>query len=67
MSLKHFHIVFIVLSVLVTLWYGFWELSMIGTGSTPGHVARAVVSLILSGGLTYYLMKVMQKFRRISA
>jgi hypothetical protein len=67
MSLKHFHLVFILLSTVVTLWYGFWELSMIGSGSTAGHIARTGMSLILSGGLIYYLIKVIQKFRRISA
>ena len=67
MSLKHFHLVFILSSTLIVLWYGFWELRMIGSGSTAGHIALAVMSAFIAGGLIFYTIQIVQKFRRISA
>lgn len=66
MSLKHFHLVFIILSTLVILWYGLWELSMIESSSSAGHITMAVVSLFITLGLIYYTILVIQKFRRLA-
>ena len=47
MSLKWFHIVFISLSVLLSLWFGIW-------GLFHEQVALGLVSLAASAGLVVY-------------
>ncbi len=47
MSLKWFHIVFISLSVLLSLWFGVW-------GLFHQQIALGIVSLSASAGLVIY-------------
>ena len=59
MSLKWFHIVFITLSVVLSLWFGIW-------GLFNQQVALGVVSLGASLGLVVYGQYFMAKIRKFS-
>lgn len=58
MSLKWFHIVFISLSVLVSLWFGLW-------GLFHQHTVLGVASLLGSAGLCVYGNYFLGKVRRL--
>ena len=58
MSLKSFHILFIVLSIAITIWFGIWEWN---------HTALlAIFSFLAGGGLVVYGIQVLKKFKTIS-
>ena len=67
MSLKHFHLFFIFASIVIVLWYGYWEISMIGDDASRRHIIMAVLSVAVASGLVVYLIKVYKKFKRIDA
>jgi hypothetical protein len=58
MSLKWFHIVFITLSVLLSIGFGVW-------GLFNQHVALGIASLAVSAGLCVYGTYFLQKARRM--
>ena len=58
MSLKWFHIVFISLSVVLSLWFGIW-------GLFYGQIALGLVSLGASVGLVLYGNYFMSKLRKL--
>jgi hypothetical protein len=58
MSLKWFHIVFISLSVILSLWFGVW-------GLFNNQVALGIVSLGASAGLVLYGNHFMIKLRKL--
>jgi hypothetical protein len=58
MSLKWFHIVFISLSVLLSLWFGVW-------GLFNHQIALGILSLVASVGLVLYGNYVMSKLRKL--
>jgi hypothetical protein len=58
MSLKWFHIVFISLSMLVSLGFGVWALF-------NEHVVLGVASLVASGGLVVYGNYFLGKARKL--
>ena len=58
MSLKWFHIVFISLSVLLSLWFGIW-------GLFNQHVALGAMSLVASAGLVLYGNYFLAKARKL--
>ena len=59
MSLKWFHIVFITLSVLLSLWFGVW-------GLFNQQVALGVASLAASVGLVLYGNYFLGKARKLN-
>jgi len=59
MSLKWFHIVFITLSVLLSLWFGVW-------GLFNRQITLGIVSLGASVGLVVYGNHFMAKIRKLS-
>jgi hypothetical protein len=59
MSLKWFHIVFITLSVLLSLWFGVW-------GLFNRQIALGIVSLGASVGLVVYGNYFMAKIRKLN-
>lgn len=67
MSLKHFHLFFIVASIVIVLWYGYWEISMIGKDASGRHIMMAILSLAIATGMVVYLAKVYRIFKRINA
>ncbi len=66
MSLKNIHILFIVLSIALTVMMGVWAAGMYAspTGSA-GYLVTAALSLLAGAALTVYAVKFMQKARRI--
>lgn len=58
MSLKWFHIVFITLSVVLSLWFGIW-------GLFNQQIALGVISLAASAGLVLYGNYFLAKIRKL--
>jgi hypothetical protein len=58
MSLKWFHIVFISLSVILSLWFGVW-------GLFNGQIALGIAALGASAGLVVYGNHFMAKLRKL--
>lgn len=63
MSLKIFHIVFIVLSILLTLGFGIWSV-MQGGGMLS---VLGVISFVIAVLLVFYLVKVIAKFKQMGS
>jgi len=58
MSIKTFHILFIILSIATTIWFGVWE--------WDHSVPLAIVSFLAGVGLVIYGIQVLKKFKSIS-
>ncbi len=63
MSLKLFHLLFILLSVFVTLGFATWAVETRMAGSNWLYLSSTVVSSVLGIGLIGYGAWVMRKFR----
>jgi hypothetical protein len=61
MSLKAFHIFFIIVSVLFVFGFAAWELLAAGQ---DGSVLLAAIGLVSGVGLTYYFAKMLKKFKQ---
>jgi hypothetical protein len=61
LSLKVFHVLFIVLSILLTIGFGIW-----GVMQSGGMLlALGIISFFIGILLVFYLIKVVAKFRQI--
>ena len=60
MSLKAFHILFITLSVIVTLGFGIWSLR----SETSGSPTIGILSIVASVALVIYGVLFLQKLKR---
>jgi len=58
MSIKTFHIIFIILSIIITIWFGLWEWDR--------SILLAIVSFLAGLGLVIYGIQVLKKFKTIS-
>ncbi|MDE0587476.1 MAG: hypothetical protein OSB64_03960 [Candidatus Marinimicrobia bacterium] len=58
MSIKTFHIIFIILSIVITIWFGLWEWDR--------SILLAIVSFLAGSGLVIYGIQVLKKFKTIS-
>jgi uncharacterized membrane protein SirB2 len=58
MSIKSFHILFIVLSIAITIWFGIWEWNQ--------SVLFAIVSFLVGVVLVVYGIQVLKKFKTLS-
>ncbi len=63
MSLKAFHVFFIVVSILFAFGFGAWGLRAHGAGRDGGIFALAVFSLVAGAGLVVYLVTFVRKLR----
>jgi len=61
-SLKTFHLFFIMMSIILTVWFAMYELQLDENGMST---AIAIVSLMVSGGLIIYGLKVYKKFKTL--
>ena len=59
MSLKAFHIVFIVMSVAITAGFGVWALT-----TDPGYPGWGIACLVAAGALVVYGVVFLQKLKR---
>jgi len=63
-GIKTFHLFFIGVSVLLTGWYGYFEIT---TPTNPGSISTllSAASLSLMAGLSFYGYNVYNKFKKI--
>ncbi len=63
-GLKSFHLFFIALSVVLTGWFGYFEIT---SPTNPGNISimLSIISLSLMVGLTIYGFNVYKKFKQI--
>lgn len=65
MSLKIFHLVFIVLSILMCLYVGTWGISQYSASGGAGSLALGIACFVLGAALVVYLVRVVRKFREM--
>ncbi|MEZ5333520.1 MAG: hypothetical protein R2991_16145 [Thermoanaerobaculia bacterium] len=65
MSLKIFHLVFIALSILMSLYVGAWGLSRYSSGAGGGTLALGIGCFVLGAALAVYFVKVYRKFKEM--
>ncbi len=63
-GIKSFHLFFISMSILLSGWYGYFE---IATPSNPGSLSTtlSIISFMVMFGLGFYGYSVFKKFREI--
>jgi hypothetical protein len=67
MSLKAFHIVFVIASTLLTFGFGAWAIKQYASGNaTGGILALGIASILLGFGLIAYGRYVLRKLKNIS-
>ena len=66
MSLKAFHIFFIVASTLLTLAFGVWAVDDFGRSASWLHLSLGVGSFIASGALVWYGIWFLRKLKHVS-
>ncbi len=66
MSLKAFHILFIVASVALSFWFGWFELSRYAESKAAMDVWLGVGSCVTGGGLIAYGFYFLKKLKHIS-
>ncbi len=65
MSLKAFHIFFIIASILLTVVFGFWAVDDFGRSASRVHLALGVCSFIGSGALVCYGIWFLRKLKSV--
>jgi len=65
MSLKAFHIFFIIVSILFLLGFGLWFFIAQPSGIEALNVFGGLLSFSLGGGLILYAVRVRRKFKNI--
>lgn len=66
MSLKAFHLVFIILSILLTLMFGIWGLVSHGSSGKTAELVMGIISLASTIGLSLYLRYFLDKLKHVS-
>ncbi len=66
MSLKAFHIVFIIASFLLAMFFGAWSLNAFFKGGTVIDLAMGVGSLAVGIALVFYGKAILKKLKHIS-
>ena len=66
MSLKSFHLVFIILSILFSFVFGIWAVFNYGSSDKIAELVLGIISLIGSVIMTIYLFFFLKKFKHIS-
>jgi len=54
MSLRTFHIIFIVCSIIVTIGFGYWAMSNFSQHHAPAYLWTGITAFIAAGGLIVY-------------
>jgi hypothetical protein len=66
MSLRAFHVLFIVLSVILTAFFAAWAFGQYQADPAIGFVVAGVASLAAGIGLVLYLVAFLKKTKRLS-
>ena len=66
MSLKAFHIFFIILSTLLAVALGVWAVDAYGRSGSWAHLTLGVGSFIASGALVWYGVWFLRKLKNVS-
>lgn len=66
MSLRAFHLLFIVMSVILTAFFAAWAFGEYRTQQNLSYAVTAAASLAAGIGLSAYLVAFMKKTRRLS-
>ncbi len=66
MSLKAFHIVFIVLSTALAVAFGVWAVDDFGRSGSRAHLALGVGAFVASGVLVWYGVWFLRKLKGVS-
>ena len=66
MSLKAFHIVFILMSTLLALGFAGWSVMAYSSGGNTVHLLAAGVSVISGAGLIVYGIRFLKKLKHVS-
>ena len=66
MSLRAFHLLFIVMSVILTAFFAAWAFGEYRSGHNVSYALTAVASLAAGIGLVVYLAAFVKKTRRLS-
>jgi hypothetical protein len=64
MSLKNFHILFITISVILTVYFGSWAFSIYRATPAMTYLALGVASVMTGAALVVYEMAFVRKCRR---
>jgi len=64
MSLKAFHVLFVIISVLITLGFGIWSVKQYGITGSGGSLAMGVASFVVSVALVVYGVAFLQKLKK---
>ncbi|MFQ5798150.1 MAG: hypothetical protein ACE5H0_05570 [Bacteroidota bacterium] len=65
MSLKYFHIFFIILSILLTFGFGIWGVNSYSGSDNTTHLSLGIISLLVGVGLIIYGTKVYKKLKKL--
>ncbi len=66
MSLKAFHLVFILISILFSLVFGVWGVMSYFNSERVAELVLGIVSLLGSVGMSFYLYFFLKKFKHVS-
>ena len=66
MSLKAFHLVFIILSILFSLVFGIWAVLSYGSSEKTAELVLGIISLVGTVGMSIYLVFFLKKFKHVS-
>ena len=66
MSLKAFHLVFIVISILFSLVFGIWGVMSYFSSERVAELVLGIISLLGSVGMSFYLYYFLKKFKHVS-
>ena len=65
MSLKAFHLVFILLSILFSLVFGIWAIVNYGSSEKIAELIIGIISLLGTVGMSVYLYFFLKKFKHV--
>ncbi|HSP07327.1 MAG TPA: hypothetical protein VLR94_09125 [Acidobacteriota bacterium] len=66
MSLKAFHVFFIIVATLCTLGFGVWGIRSYLLISDVSHLVMGILSFVVSGFLVWYFFWFLKKLRNVS-
>jgi hypothetical protein len=66
MSLKAFHLLFIVVSILLAFGFGAWELVAYRDSEATLDLVLGIASIVAGVGLVFYLRAVLKKLKDVS-